>query len=639
MSSGRIAQDTLPKLLKRNFERFGDKKVAMRKKIYGIWKSYTWKDYYENVKYFSLGLVSLGLEPGDKVTILGDNDPQWFWAELATQAAGGTALGIFTDSAPAEVKYITDHSDSKFVVARDQEQVDKMLDLKGELPKLKRVIYWDPLGLASYHDPILMSFEKVMGLGRSFEEAHPQVFEENVEKGNGEDIACFCYTSGTTGLPKGVMIPHRGLIAAMQKQFGFDPWSETDEYVSYMSPAWSPEQALGITGGLLSALTVNFLEEPETVNENIREIGPDILAFSSRLWESLVSTIQAKITDASSLKRLCYNLAFPVGYKVADLKFEKKEPNLFWKALYAICNQVVFRPLRDKHGVLKNRYSYTAGAVLSPDAFRFFRAMGLNLKQIFASTEAMTITLHRDDDIRPETVGELLPETEGRITDEGEIAVRSECVVPGYYKNPEETEKALKNGWFYSGDGGHIDETGHLIYWDRVVDLLELADGSKFSPQYIEGRLKFSPYIKDIMAMGGKERAYITAIINIDFANVGRWAEAHHIPYTTFADLSQKPQVVELIRKDTDKVNRYLPESARVRKWVLLHKEFDPDEAELTRSRKLRRPFIEERYRGLVSALYGEETEFAVEAEVRYRDGRKGVLRTPLKINLSGSAP
>jgi long-chain acyl-CoA synthetase len=377
---------------------------------------------------------------------------------------------------------------------------------------------------------------------------------------------------------------------------------------------------------------VNFPEKPETVREDLREIAPQVLLFSSRLWENVASMVQMKISESSALNRFFYNLLLPIGYKVADMRFRKEEPNLFWKALYALADLVMFRPLRDKIGLLKVRAAYTAGAALNPDVLRFFQAIGVNLKQLFGSTEAIIHTLHRDDDIKVETVGPPVPGVKVAISEEGEILVKSDAVFCGYYKNPDATRKALKDGWFHTGDAGYFDDDGHLIYLDRVKDLLELAGGAKFSPQYIEGKLKFSPYIRDTMVVGGKDKAYVTAIVNIDFDNVGEWAEKHHIAYTTFVDLSQKPEVYDLIRKDVERVNSILPPPARVRKFVLLHKEFDPDEAELTRTRKLRRTFMESRYQNIIEAMYGDRDRVMVQAEVKYRDGRTGVVETAVKI-------
>ncbi|MDP2718552.1 MAG: AMP-binding protein [Dehalococcoidia bacterium] len=626
------ADNTLPKLFMANLKKFGNKKLAMRKKDLGIWQQYTWQDCYEIVKFFSLGLTSLGLQRGDKVGILGDNDPEWYLGEVAVQAAGGVPLGIFTDSIPSEVKYIAQHSDSTFIVARDQEQVDKILNIKNELPLVKKLIYWDPLGLRHYDDPLMMSFEEVVKRGKEYETGHGRLFEENIDAGKPDDVAVLCYTSGTTGLPKGVIMTHNNLISSIRSWFSVSTHLATDDYVSYMSPAWVPEQSQGITGWLVSGNVVNFPEEPDTSQEDTREIGPQVILYGPRLWESLVSTIQAKIIDTSPLKRLIYNLCLPVGYKVAALKSNKMEPGRFWRILFKLCDWVVFHPLKDKVGLSRARDCFTAGSYLSPDTLRFFRAIGCNMKQLFAATEVSMVTSHLDGDVRSESVGPPLPGVELKISEAGEILVKGPGVVPGYYKNPEATRVVIQDGWFHTGDAGHIDDAGHLIYWDRVTELIELAGGQKFSPQYIEGRLKFSPYIKDVMALGGKDRPYVTVMVIIDYDNVGRWAEKNHISYTTFTDLSQKPEVIGLMRRDIERVNTTLPEAAKIKKFCNLHKEFDPDEAELTRTRKLRRSFMETQYAGLFAALYSDNNEYKSETDITYRDGRKGKIGTTVKI-------
>jgi long-chain acyl-CoA synthetase len=627
-----MVEDTLPKLLKRNADQYGDRRVAMRRKEYGIWQPYTWRQYYESVKYFSLGLISLGLEPGDKVSIIGENDPEWYWGELAAQAAGGAVVGIFTDCIPSEVKYYIQNSDTKFVIAHDQEQVDKILAIKDELPLLRGVIYWDPKGLWFYHDPLLHSFEQVMDLGRKFEEIHPGHFEARVAAGKGDDIAVFCYTSGTTSLPKGAMVRHQNMIETAGAWHAVDPWRPSDDYVSFVPPAWAAEQYIGVTGGLIASVTVNFPEEPETVQENIREIGPQVLMYSARLWENVCSSVQAEMADAEGLKRLTDRIFHPVGYQMGQATLLGKQPGLALKALYRIADLALLRGLRDRIGLSRVRYAYTAGAALSPDILTFFRALGINLKQFYGLTETGLLTLHREKDIRPETVGTCLPGSEIRISPEGEILARSVGMFAGYYKNPEATAKALEDGWYHTGDGGYIDEFGHLIYLDRLSEFRDLSGGRKFSPSYIEIRLRFSPYIKDCMTVGGPNRDYVTAVINIDYANVGSWAEKRGLAYTTFTDLSQKPAVYDLIQSEIERVNRTLPDEQRIKKFVLLHKEFDPDEAELTRTRKLRRSFVEQRYSDLIEAMYGDADQFVAEAVITYQDGRKGAIKTAITV-------
>ncbi len=634
-----MTENTLPKLLKKNAEQYGDRKIAMRVKDRGIWRSFTWKDYYEKVKYFSLGLLSLGMRRGDKISILGENKPEIFWAELGIQAAGGTMVGIFTDCTPPEVKFYVTDSDSTFVVAHDQEQVDKVLQIKEELPLVRRVIYWDPKGLWSYHDPILISFTEMVDLGKQYEKEHPHLFEETLQQGKGEEIALICYTSGTTGLPKGAMISHRGLVAIANAWRDIDRWSDRDRYVSFIPPGWIAEQAVGVAGQLVSGMEVHFPEEPETVHENIREIGPSVLFFAPRLWENINRMIQAKITDTSALRRWIYHLFLPVGYKRAERRSSQKGPGRSLSILYWMAHAILFRPLKDRVGLSQIRCAYTAGSAVSPDILHYFQAIGVNIKQLYGGSEQGLVTIHLDGQIKYETCGPPMPGVEVRLTPEGEIIVRGENIFSGYYKNPEATQEKIRGGWYYTGDFGYIDEDRHLVVIDRMEDLKELRGGRKFSPQFAEIRLRFCPYIKDALVVGGVDKDYVTAIINIDLDNVGRWAESKRIPYTTFTDLSQKPEVIELIKKDIQRINRFLPEWSRIKKFVNLHKEFDADEAELTRTRKLRRAFVESRYSDLIEALYGPKKEFQVEASVTYRDGRKGVMKTSIHINPVEEAP
>ncbi len=630
-SSNMEKRETIPQIIKSNRERWGPR-TAMSMKMFGVWHRYSWQDYYENIKHFSLGMISLGLARGDVVCIIGDNEPQWFWGEFAAQAAGGIATGIFVDSIPSEVKYVAEHSDAKFAVVNDQEQTDKFLEIKDELPLLKKVIYWDPKGLRNYEDPILISFGEVIGLGREYEKSHPGLFEQNVDGGKGEDIAFIYYTSGTTGLPKGATLNHRALITTAQGFVDRYPLDENDDLISNFPAAWVGDSFFATIPHLLTGAKLNFPEEPETIAEDTREIGPNFVIYGPRQWEGLVSEIQVKMLDANPLKRFTYNLFLPVGHKIADIKFEGKTPNLFWRILHSIAYLALFRPLKDRLGLSKVRFAVTGSSVLSLDTFRLIHAIGVELRQCYASTEAGLISSHGKGEIKFESVGRPSLGTSLRITNEGELLVTSDCMFTGYHKNPEKTEETLINGWCHTGDAVNINEQGHLIFMDRLEHMGQLKSGAKYAPQYIEGRLRFSPYIKDAMVIGGKDKDYVSAIVNMDFAMVGKWAERHRIPYTTFVDLSQKKEVADLVRQDLERVNGYLPEQSHVQKFVLLHKEFDPDEAELTRTRKLRREFMEERYKDLIDALYGSKDKVDVQAAVTYRDGRKGQVITSIQV-------
>jgi len=610
----------------------------VRQKDFGIWQEYTWQDAYENVRSFALGLVSLGLKRGERVSIVGDNDRQYLWADLAIMAAGGVTVGIFTDAAPNEMEYVIGHSEAVFAMAKDQEQCDKLLEIRDKLPNVKNVIYWDERGMWYYDDPWLLSFEDVQKFGRQLLEEQPDLFDQLVNEGTGEDLANLCYTSGTTGLPKGAMLTHNNFILASRYFEDTDPRYDTDNLISFAPLAWIAEHTLSVTPHVMYGIIINFPEAPETIQSNIREIAPDVLFYPARLWENLTALIQVRINDATWLNRMFYKWFLPVGYRMADKHYAKESVGLGLKLLYWLGDRLVFHPLRNQLGLVNVRTAITAGAALSPDMFRFFRALGINLKQVFSSTETTAVgTMHQEGDVRFATVGTPPEGVRIKITDQGEICLCGGNIFIGYYKNEDATAKALEieedgSRWFHSGDAGYIDEHGHLIYLDRLKDMIELASGEKFSPQFIEGRFKFSPYIRDVMAVGGPDKHFVAALVSIDFENVGRWAEKRGIPYTTYIDLSQKPEVYNLVQKDVREVNKTMPEGGRVKKFVLMHKEFDADEAEMTRTRKLRRGYLADHYQNIIDSIYSDSEQVTVSAVVHYQDGREGVVETALRI-------
>ena len=625
--------DTIPKILVQQYEKYGNGRVSMRKKDYGVWNEYTWKDVYEHVVNISHGLSSLGLGREDKVCILGDNDPEWFWGQLGTQCAGGIAIGIFIDCIPSEVKYFIEHSDSKFIFARDQEQVDKVLSIQEELPDLAKIIYWDPRGLWFYDEPRLMSIEELEETGMKHRQDNPLYFEKSVSQGKASDVAVLCYTSGTTGLPKGAMLSYRNMRGLYEQISKVEKFYEGDSYLSYISPAWMTEQMLAFSCGMTVPFVINFPEKPETVQEDVRNVGPQLIFYGARLWENLASVIQVRIIDTTPLKRIFYNLALKIGYKKVNCLQQNKKPGFGLRLLVFLSDFFVMRPLRDRVGLSRARSCFTAGAAISPDIMKLFHATGINLKNIYGSTEGGIMTWHRDGDVRPETVGPAMPGVELRISEEGEIQCKGKAVFEGYYKNPEATAKKIKDGFFCTEDAGYLDENNHLIYYDRIEDMVDLADGSKFSPQYVEIRLRFSVYIKDAITIGGRGKPFVICLITMDFDNAAKWAEARRIVFTTYADLSQKEPIRQLIGEEVARVNRTLPDAARIMKYVVLHKEFDPDEAEMTRTRKLKRSPIEEKYGDLIESMYGEEDKFRLESEVKYQDGKVGKISTVLAIN------
>ena len=628
--------DTFPKLLLQNAERFGER-AALREKEFGIWRETSWRRYGERVRDFSLGLVSLGLEPGGKVAIIGDNRPEWVIAELAAQSAGGASVGIYQDSNLTEVGYVIDHCDARFVIAEDQEQVDKILGMIDQLPKVAKVIYADPRGLRRYRHEKLLSFEEVERRGRELHGSDPGLFSRNVAQGQGSDLALICYTSGTTGSPKGAMLTFANLLSMALSLHQVDPRRQSDEFVSFLPLAWIGEQMMSVATALAIGFTINFPEEPETALHDIREIGPNVMFAPPRIWEGLNSTVQVKIMDTTPLKRFIYERLMPVGYKVADLRLEKGGVPALWRVVYFFADWLLFRPLKDRLGLSNLRSGTTGGAALGPDVFRFFHAMGVRLKQIYGQTEISGIScIHRDERIRFHTVGEPIPGTEVRINERGEILSRSPAVFLGYYKNEEATRATLTDSWLHSGDAGYLED-GQLVVIDRIKDVLRLRDGTQFSPQFIENRLKFSPYVKEAVVIG-QDRPYLSALVCIDQGIVGKWAEKEKISYTTYTDLSAKPRVYDLLQKEIDKVNKTLPAAAKIRKFVLLYKELDADDEELTRTRKVRRSFVEERYKSIIAALYGDEHRIAVDTTIRYQDGRTARIQANLAVREMGAA-
>jgi long-chain acyl-CoA synthetase len=628
---------TLPALLKRNAERYGDSRVAIREKEFGIWQSTTWQGYYEHARDFALGLHTLGFKRGDKMAYAGENRPQGLYAELAAQALGGAIVGIYPDSHLDQVEYIINHSDSIYVVAGDQEQADKVLELKSTCPKVKKVIVDDPKGLRNYDDPILAYFKDIQKLGRQLAEAQPHLFEEMIATVTPEDVGMINYTSGTTGLPKGSMITQKNMVAVARLQDAVDAARDDFEYVSFLPFAWIGEQEFGVYWPIYKAFAVNFPEKVETVQENIREIGPHILLAPPRIWEKICSDIQVKIQEAVWVKRFIYQKLLPLGYRMADFILAKKDPPIGWRILSRVGYWLLFRSLNNYFGLTRLRHAYTGGAPLGPEIFKMFLALGVKIKQAYGATETTAATIvHRTDDIRLETVGVPLPEVDVKTTDTGELLTKGDMVFKGYYKNPEATARAIKDGWFYSGDAALIDEDGHVIIIDRLADVMKLSDGSRFSPQLIENKLKFSPFITDAVVIG-QEKPYIAAMISVDSGNVGKWAENNQIAYTTFTDLSQKMEVYDLIAAEVAKANKTLPKVAKVKKIVLLYKELDADDEELTRTRKVRRNFVLQRYKELVDGLYGEQGALDIKADIRYKDGTGYRMQTRVMIKEIGA--
>ena len=608
---------TLPKLLCERAKTTPDAQ-ALREKSYGIWRAITWRGYRDRVEELCLGLRALGIGRGDIVAIVGDNRPEWVLSELAAQALGAIPLGIYQDSVSEELVVLAEASDAKLLIAEDQEQVDKVLEVRHRLPKLERVIASDPRGMRGYDDPCLMALSELAASGRASKKDDPGRFDALVAETSPDDVALLATTSGTTGTPKLAMLTHHNLVSMAKSLMAVDPLGPGDELVSFLPLAWVGEQMMSVSCALVTGATVNFPEEPETVTEDLREIAPHVMFSPPRIWESLLSEVQMKREDATWLKR-----------RVLDWALDGNHSGV----RKSLANLVCLYWIRDGLGLQRLKHAYTGGAALGPDTLRFFHELGVNLKQIYGQTEVSGISVvHRDGAVKPDTMGEPLPGTELRITEDGEIISRSQAVFAGYYKNDAGTAEVLRDGWLYSGDAGYLDADGQLVVIDRVDDVAHLEDGTAFSPQFVENKLKFSPYVREAVVFGGDGRPFVTALVSIDFQNVGNWAERRQVRFTTFVDLSQQEAVVELLTVEIRRVNEQLPEAMRVKRFLLLHKELDADDAELTRTRKVRRRTVAERYRGLVTALVEDASTVALETEIRYQDGRSAQISVSIPI-------
>ena len=629
-----LTQYTLPQTLEKQARVLGSERIAIREKNFGIWQAYTWKDYLEYTKKAALGLAALGLKRGGNVGIITNNRPEWLFTELGSQSLGAITLNLFTSAVAKELAFGLGRVQAEYVIAEDQEQVDKLLEVKDELSFVQKVIYVDPTGMRTYiDDPWLLSFRDLLDLGADLDREKPDFFIEELSKGKPEETALMIMTSGTTGLPKLAMISHENFIEMARKWLETAPIGVGDNWISITPPAWIVDQMWGMGITLSGGMVMNFPETLETAVEDFREIGPTVIITASRFWEDLASKIRVKISDSGFFKRFLYHTCMKIGGAVVDRESDKRSVPLGLRLLHRISSQIMYTPLMDRVGCLQFRGAYTGGHPISPDVIRFFRANGLNLKQCYGLTEAGGIfQVQPDDEVKLETVGVPLPRTEVKIGEDQEVLVKSTSNFMGYYQDPEETAKSITpDSWLRTGDAGYIDDDGHLLIIGRKEEIMRTRDGEAFSPDFIETRLKFSPYINEAVIFG-EGQPYITCFINIDFGNVGNWAEERKIPYTTYTDLSQQPEVEHLIRGEIRQVNTQLPKPMQLVNFILLYKLLDADDEELTRTGKVRRKFVFQQYKDLIDAMYSDKKELAVKGQVKYRDGHVGTIETTVKI-------
>jgi long-chain acyl-CoA synthetase len=624
---------TLPQILGEQARRLGAGHTAIREKAYGIWQTYNWEEYYSYVRRTAMGLLSLGLRRKENVAIVTNNHPEWLFSELGAQAMGCVTVNLFTSSVADELAEALKRIRATVVVVQDQEQVDKLFENRSRLESVKSVVYLDPTGMRNYRsDPWLLSYRELLERGDDLEREKPQLFPSELWRGRPDDIAVMIQTSGTTGLPKLAMLTHSNFTAMARKWLEATPIGIGSNWLSITPPAWIVDQTWGAGITLTGGLTMNFPETAETVETDFREIGPDVIVSSSRFWEDLASKIRVKMADASILKRTFFGAAERIGQKTVDMEAKKEPLSPAHRLMRRAAEALVFRPLMDRVGCLRMKSAYTGGHPISPEVIRFFRACGLNLKQCYGLTEAGGIfQVQPDQEVKPETVGKALPGTEVRIAEDQEVLVKSLSNFAGYYNDYKATEEAFRDGWLRTGDAGYLDPDDHLVIIGRKEEIIRNKSGAAFSPDFIETRLKFSPFIKEAVTFG-EGRPYIAAFINIDMGNVGNWAEDRMIPYTTYTDLSQQPKVEDLILGEIRAVNERLPDYMKIRKFILLYKLLDADDEELTRTGKVRRRFVYGLYLNLIEAMYRNLRELEVKSQVRYRDGQVGKIETTVRI-------
>jgi len=625
--------DTLPKLLERNAQE-SPHAPAIREKTRGVWQTLGWAAYRDRVRDFALGLAAMGFKRGDKLSVVGDNRPQLYIAQLSAQVLGGISVPVYQDSIASELVYVLNHAETSVIVAEDQEQVDKALSLKDRLPNLRWIIFDDPRGLWSYDDPILRSFEAVLQEGAAFGKANPGFYGEELARGQADDLTMIAYTSGTTGNPKGAMLSHRNMIAAAESFIEVNDTKAGDNWLSYLPMAWVGDAAFSLGMALAGKMVANCPESPESVQRDLRELGPSAMLAPPRIWENMLTVMQVKGGDATPMKRRVFDY-FRALAERCELKRTDGKPLGLGERLGLMAGEIlVYGPVRDQLGLRNARWCYTGGAPLGPDTYRFFRSFGINLKQVYGATEASAlIACQPDAEANPNTVGRPMPRIEVRIDDHGEVMLKGPNVFIGYFKQDDVTRETLTGeGWLKTGDAGFFDKQGHLVIIDRAKDVGKLTDGSAFAPQFIENKLKFSPYIREAVAFG-HEKPMVVAMIAIDMQTVGTWAEKRGLPYTSFMDLSRKPEVAALIGEEIAKANATLPDVQQVKRFLLLNKELEADDAEMTRTRKVRRRFVAEKYARVIEAFYSGERNVQVTMEITFEDGRKSSLTSEIAIH------
>ena len=640
-----ITGDTLPKMLIER-AKLSAAQTAIREKGHGIWQSWTWLQVAANVRAMALGLHQLGLARGDKVAVIGDNRPHLYWAIAAVQSMGGIPVPLYQDAVAEEMHYVLDHAEARFAVVENQEQVDKLFSIKDRCPNLEHIVYADPRGLRHYEQPFLHGVEEISATGRVVDGEHPDLFDSEVAKGTGGDLSVILYTSGTTGRPKGVMLSFDNIIISARNANKLEQIRSDEEVLAYLPMAWVGDHIFSYGQAIVAGFTVNCPESADTVMIDLRELGPTFFFAPPAIFENILTQVTIRMEDAGTFKKAMFRFFMNVARRSGSKILEGRSVSLGDRFLYALGQLFVYGPLRNVLGFSRLRRVYTAGEAIGPEIFEFYRSLGINMKQLYGQTEASVyVTIQPDNEIKLDSVGVPALDCEVDLTDEGEVIYRSPGVFMGYYKNPEATaETKTEDGWVRTGDAGLIDDDGHLKIIDRAKDVGRLNDGTLFAPKYLENKLKFFAFIKEAVCLGAG-RNYAAAMINIDLDAVGNWAERRNLAYTSYSDLALRDEVYDLVQENIEAVNRDLAgdpnlAGSQIERFLILHKELDADDGELTRTRKVRRRIIAERYEDLIEALYSDAKVVSVEAKVTFEDGRKGVMKADLQVrNVAVSEP
>ena len=638
--TGTDARDTFPKLLAER-ARSGPDRPAYREKEYGIWQTYDWAHVAGQVRLLAAGLADLGFRRGDRLIVVGDNRPRLYWSMCAAQSLGGVPVPVYQDSVAEELAYVVEHAGAEFALAENQEQVDKLLEIRKKVPSLGIVIYDDPRGLRYYES--LLSYDAVLERGAQVLAATPDLVSAEVAQGQGSDDAIMLYTSGTTGRPKGAVLSYDNLVWAARAGAEFDGLREGDELLSYLPMAWVGDHIFSYAQGYVVGLVVNCPESAATVMTDLREIGPTYYFAPPRVLENLITQVTIRMEDASFLKRRMFQSFMTLARRIGPALLDGRPVAAADRLLYALGNLLVYGPLKNTLGMSRVRVAYTAGEAVGPEIFNFYRALGVNMKQLYGQTEASVfVTIHPDGEVFSDTVGKPVSKVELRIAESGEVLYRSPGVFKEYFKNPEATnDTKTEDGWVHTGDAGYLDERGHLRIIDRARDVGKLNDGTLFAPKFIENKLKFFPHINEAVAFG-HGRDYVAAFVNVDMTAVGDWAERRHIAYASYQELAGHQDVYDLVAAEIEQVNRDLAADprmagAQIRRFLILHKALEADDGELTRTNKVRRSFIGERYGALVDALYDGSRNTHIKVDVTFEDGRKGAIEGDVEIR--GLAP